>query len=43
MTNIESECLDKNNNKESMLIMLASESILKKDWDNEADERWNNV
>lgn len=30
-------------NNESILTMLASESTLKKDWDNEADERWNNV
>ncbi|MEK6889443.1 MAG: hypothetical protein AABW80_05045 [Nanoarchaeota archaeon] len=28
---------------ESILNMLASEKSLKKDWDNEADERWNNV
>lgn len=35
--------LDKNENKEGILTMLASEDVLKKDWDNEADERWNNV
>lgn len=30
-------------NKESILTMLASERVLKKDWDNKLDERWNNV
>ncbi len=35
--------LEKNKNKEGILTMLASEAVLKKDWDNEADERWNNV
>ena len=29
--------------KESLLSMLASENILKKEWENEADERWNNL
>ena len=29
--------------KESVLTMLASEEVLKKEWDNKADERWNNV
>ncbi|GBE20156.1 MAG TPA: hypothetical protein ENG87_04615 [Candidatus Pacearchaeota archaeon] len=29
--------------KESIMTMLASEETLKKDWDNESDERWNNV
>lgn len=28
---------------ESIFTMLASENVLKKDWDNESDERWNNV
>ena len=28
---------------ESALTMLASEEVLKKDWNNEYDERWNNV
>ncbi len=28
---------------ESIMTMLASEKTLKKDWDNELDERWNNV
>jgi len=31
------------NDVESILTMLASEEILRKDWDNELDERWNNV
>ncbi len=35
--------LDKNKRKESILTMLASEEVLKKDWDNEEDERWNDV
>jgi len=30
-------------NKESVLTMLASEDVLKRDWDNKEDERWNNV
>lgn len=30
-------------NKESVLAMLASEKVLKKDRDNELDERWDNV
>ncbi len=29
--------------EESIFTMLASEEVLKKDWDNELDERWNNV
>ena len=33
----------KKHDKESILTMVASESVLKKDWDNELDERWNNV
>ncbi|MBS3079847.1 hypothetical protein J4221_00075 [Candidatus Pacearchaeota archaeon] len=39
----ELESLEKDKNKESILTMLASEKVLKKDWDNELDERWNNV
>lgn len=30
-------------NSEGIMTMLASEEVLKKDWDNELDERWNNV
>lgn len=37
----ELESLDKNN--ESVLTMLASEDVLKKDWDNKLDDRWDNV
>jgi len=37
------EKLEKNPNKEGILTMFASEEILKKDWDNKLDERWNNV
>lgn len=39
----ELKSLDKNKNKEGILTMLASEEVLKKDWDNETDERWNDV
>jgi len=28
---------------ESVMNMFASQEILKKDWDNKMDERWNNV
>lgn len=28
---------------ESILTTLASQDVLSKDWDNELDERWNNV
>ena len=30
-------------NPESIFTILASEEVLKKDWDNKPDERWNNV
>ncbi len=39
----ELELLDKSASKESILTMLASEKILKKDWDNKEDETWDNV
>jgi metal-responsive CopG/Arc/MetJ family transcriptional regulator len=39
----ELEKLEKNKNKEGIFTMFASESVLKKEWDNKADERWNNV
>ena len=39
----ELEILSKHKAKESILTMLASENVLKKDWDNELDERWNDV
>ena len=28
---------------ESKIIMLASEEVLKNDWDNEYDKRWNSI
>lgn len=28
---------------ESVMNMFASQEVLKKDWDNKMDERWNNV
>jgi len=40
---MELESLDKSKNSEGILTMLASEDVLRKDWDNESDERWNNV
>ncbi len=30
-------------NGESIFTMLASEDVLKKEWDNENDERWNEL
>jgi hypothetical protein len=30
-------------NPESLETMLMSEEVLKKDWDNEYDERWNDL
>ena len=39
----ELEILSKHKAKESILTMLASEDVLKKDWDNKLDERWNDV
>jgi predicted ABC-class ATPase len=35
--------MEKSKDKESILTMFASEDILKKEWDNKKDERWNNV
>jgi predicted CopG family antitoxin len=39
----ELDSLRKHPDKESIITMIASEEILKKDWDNESDKRWNNV
>ncbi|MFQ5531060.1 MAG: hypothetical protein ACE5ES_00430 [Candidatus Nanoarchaeia archaeon] len=39
----ELETLKKHPDKEGILTMLASEETLKKDWDNELDDRWNDV
>ena len=39
----ELESLEKHPNKESIMTMFASEDVLKKDWDNENDERWNKL
>jgi predicted CopG family antitoxin len=39
----ELENLENTKDKESILTMLASENVLRKDWDNELDERWNSV
>ena len=35
--------IEKDKNSEGIMTMLASEDVLKKDWENESDERWNNV
>ncbi len=35
--------LEHSSEQESILTMLASEEVLRGDWDNDADERWNNV
>ena len=37
------EMLEGHPDREGILTMLASEDVLKKDWDNELDERWNDV
>jgi len=39
----ELDSLDKHRDREGILTMLASEDVLKKDWDNESDSRWDNV
>ena len=39
----ELDSLERNPTKESILTMLASEEVLKKDWNNLPDERWNDV
>jgi hypothetical protein len=39
----ELETIDNSKNREGILTMLASEEVLKKDWDNKLDDRWNNV
>jgi hypothetical protein len=39
----ELEQINQDKNNETILTMFASEKVLEKDWDNKADERWNNV
>jgi predicted CopG family antitoxin len=39
----ELETLNSHPNSESIMTMLSSEDVLRKDWDNEMDERWNDV
>jgi len=34
---------EKLNDSEGIMTMLASEEVLKKDWDNEEDKVWNSV
>ena len=40
---VELNLIEKDRNSEGIMTMLASEKVLRKDWENEADERWNNV
>ncbi len=35
--------LDKDERKESIITMLASEDVLKKEWSNKEDDRWNDT
>jgi hypothetical protein len=37
------DSLEHHRDRETILTMFASEDVLKKDWDNEEDERWNSV
>ena len=37
------EKLEQYKNNESVMVMSASEKILAEDWNNELDERWNDV
>jgi len=39
----ELEILQNHPSSETIMTMLASEDVLKKDWNNKLDERWNNV
>lgn len=39
----ELEKIEKHPHQETILTMLASEHVLKKNWDNAADERWNTL
>lgn len=39
----ELEKIEKDANYEGILTMLASEDVLRKDWDNEIDEQWNTI
>ncbi len=39
----ELDSIKKHPDKESIMTMLASEEVLKKDWGNKLDKRWNSV
>lgn len=39
----ELDILERHPHKETILTMLMSEDVLKMEWSNKADERWNNV
>lgn len=39
----ELERIEKDRNVEGIFSMITSEDVLKKDWDNEKDSRWDNV
>ena len=40
---LELESLEKSKNNEGILTMFASEEVLKKDWENKKDDRWDDV
>ena len=40
---VELEMLEKQKDKESIMTLLASEEVLKEEWENEADEKWNEI
>ena len=39
----EIEVIEESDENESVFTMLASQEVLKKDWDNDLDDRWNNI
>lgn len=39
----ELKSIEDSKDKEGVFTMLASEEVLKRDWDNENDERWNKL
>ena len=40
---LELKQIEEDKNSEGILTMLASEEVLKRDWDNKKDARWDNV
>lgn len=39
----ELDLINRDNNKEGIFSMLASEQVLAKDWNNEKDSRWDSI